>query len=219
MPMRRIRPISGSRAFPSPSMPSRPTKGNGSRRASPRWTASSGAGSSAGPPSWSGAIPGSENRRCCLQVLEKMAGGGLRSSTVSGEESARQIKLRGKRLGASAKDLLILVEVELENILSRIQEIKPAVAVIDSIQTVYSSDALLRAGERGAGAGGLGKADPHVQEDGHPDLPRRPCDEGRIDRRPQGPGAHGRHGPLLRGGFRPCLPGHPGDQEPLRSHP
>ena len=79
--------------------------------------------------------------------------------------------------------------------------------------------ALLRAGERGAGAGGLGKADPHVQEDGDPDLPRRPCDEGRIDRRPQGPGAHGRYGPLLRGGFRPRLPGHPGDQEPLRSHP
>ena len=67
-----------------------------------------------------------------------MAERGLTVLYVSGEESARQIRLRGKRLGASAKALLILVEVELENILSRIQEIKPAAAVIDSIQTVYS---------------------------------------------------------------------------------
>jgi DNA repair protein RadA/Sms len=86
-----------------------------------------------------GGDPGIGKSTLLLQALEKMAKRGLTVLYVSGEESARQIKLRAKRLGASSKELLILVEVELENILSRIQEIKPAVAVIDSIQTVYST--------------------------------------------------------------------------------
>ena len=86
-----------------------------------------------------GGDPGIGKSTLLLQVLEKMAEKGVTVLYVSGEESARQIKLRAKRLGASAKGLLILVEVDLENILTRIQEIKPAVAVIDSIQTVYSS--------------------------------------------------------------------------------
>ena len=86
-----------------------------------------------------GGDPGIGKSTLLLQVLEQMARRGLTVLYCSGEESARQIKLRGKRLGASAKDLLILVEVELENILKQIQEIKPAIAVIDSIQTVYSS--------------------------------------------------------------------------------
>ncbi len=86
-----------------------------------------------------GGDPGIGKSTLLLQALEKMAERGLTVLYVSGEESARQIKLRAKRLGASAKGLLILVEVDLENILTRIQEIKPAVAVIDSIQTVYSS--------------------------------------------------------------------------------
>jgi DNA repair protein RadA/Sms len=86
-----------------------------------------------------GGDPGIGKSTLLLQVLEKLAGKGLPVLYVSGEESARQIKLRGRRLGATAKDLLILVEVELESILTRLAEIKPAVAVIDSIQTIYSS--------------------------------------------------------------------------------
>lgn len=85
-----------------------------------------------------GGDPGIGKSTLLLQVLEKLAGRGLTVLYVSGEESARQIKLRGKRLGAAAKELLVLVEVELENILTRIQEVKPAAVVIDSIQTVYS---------------------------------------------------------------------------------
>jgi len=86
-----------------------------------------------------GGDPGIGKSTLLLQVLEKLAVRSLPVLYVSGEESARQIKLRGKRLGASSKDLLILVEVELENILNRIQEVRPAAVVIDSIQTVYSS--------------------------------------------------------------------------------
>jgi len=86
-----------------------------------------------------GGDPGIGKSTLLLQAAQKLAEKGLTVLYVSGEESARQIKLRAKRLGASAKGLLILVEVELESILARIQELKPAVAVIDSIQTVYSS--------------------------------------------------------------------------------
>ncbi|MCE5262409.1 MAG: DNA repair protein RadA [Deltaproteobacteria bacterium] len=85
-----------------------------------------------------GGDPGIGKSTLLLQALDKLAATGLSVLYVSGEESARQIKLRGKRLGAASKELLVLVEVELENILSRIAEVMPAAVVIDSIQTVYS---------------------------------------------------------------------------------
>jgi DNA repair protein RadA/Sms len=60
---------------------------------------------------------------------------------VSGEESGSQIALRAKRLAVEAKDLKLQAEIQLEKILSTLAEHKPDVAVIDSIQTIYS-DAL-----------------------------------------------------------------------------
>ncbi|AKZ63217.1 DNA repair protein RadA [Herbaspirillum hiltneri N3] len=60
---------------------------------------------------------------------------------VSGEESGSQIALRAKRLAVDAKDLKLQAEIQLEKILSTLAEHKPDVAVIDSIQTLYS-DAL-----------------------------------------------------------------------------
>ncbi|GAI70435.1 unnamed protein product, partial [marine sediment metagenome] len=64
---------------------------------------------------------------------------GLKVLYITGEESARQIKLRGKRIGASSENLLVLVEIDLESILKHIKEIEPQTVVVDSIQTVYSS--------------------------------------------------------------------------------
>jgi len=63
---------------------------------------------------------------------------------VSGEESAQQIALRAQRLQVDAERLHLLTEICLEAILARLQERKPALAIIDSIQTVYS-DALTSA--------------------------------------------------------------------------
>jgi len=63
---------------------------------------------------------------------------------VSGEESGSQIALRAKRLAVDAKDLKLQAEIQLEKILSTLTEHKPDVAVIDSIQTIYS-DALTSA--------------------------------------------------------------------------
>ncbi|WP_374362948.1 DNA repair protein RadA [Pseudoduganella danionis] len=60
---------------------------------------------------------------------------------VSGEESGAQIALRAKRLAIDARELKLQAEIQLEKILATLSDLKPEVAVIDSIQTLYS-DAL-----------------------------------------------------------------------------
>lgn len=60
---------------------------------------------------------------------------------VSGEESSQQIALRAKRLQLDAKAVHLLAEIQLEKIIATLTDQKPKVAVIDSIQTIYS-DAL-----------------------------------------------------------------------------
>ena len=86
-----------------------------------------------------GGDPGIGKSTLLLQVMQNLAQKGLNVLYITGEESARQIKLRGKRVGASSKGLLVLVEIDLANILKHIKEIEPQVVVVDSIQTVYSS--------------------------------------------------------------------------------
>jgi DNA repair protein RadA/Sms len=58
---------------------------------------------------------------------------------VSGEESAQQVALRAKRLGLDAAKVRLLPEIELEKIQATIAEEKPRIAIVDSIQTLYSS--------------------------------------------------------------------------------
>src|SRR5687767_3562794 len=58
---------------------------------------------------------------------------------VTGEESAQQVALRARRLGVNASKVQLLPEIELEKIQSTIGERKPRIAVIDSIQTLYSA--------------------------------------------------------------------------------
>lgn len=55
---------------------------------------------------------------------------------VSGEESARQLKLRADRLSSNSNDCLILCETSLEGIYTQIKNIKPELVIIDSIQTI-----------------------------------------------------------------------------------
>ncbi|MBQ1282172.1 MAG: DNA repair protein RadA, partial [Oscillospiraceae bacterium] len=59
---------------------------------------------------------------------------------VSGEESEKQLKMRADRLGVRAENLLIYSETHLDNILSAVSDVKPDVLIIDSIQTLYSSE-------------------------------------------------------------------------------
>lgn len=66
---------------------------------------------------------------------------GLKSQKVlyiSGEESARQVKLRADRINHDSQDCLILNETLLENILTQTEKVSPELVVIDSIQTLYT---------------------------------------------------------------------------------
>ena len=59
---------------------------------------------------------------------------------VTSEESARQTKLRARRLGVEAPGLLVLAETNVERIIHQIQRVRPAVAIVDSIQMIYKPD-------------------------------------------------------------------------------
>jgi len=87
-----------------------------------------------------GGDPGIGKSTLLLQALCAM-GGERELLYVSGEESVQQIALRARRLALDATALHLLTEIHLETIVARLQAEKPAVAVVDSIQTLYS-DAL-----------------------------------------------------------------------------
>ena len=57
---------------------------------------------------------------------------------VTGEESGAQVALRARRLGITGSQVAVLAEIQLERILATLAAQQPAVAVIDSIQTIYS---------------------------------------------------------------------------------
>lgn len=90
-----------------------------------------------------GGDPGIGKSTLLLQALANLAA--TRNTLyVSGEESGAQIALRARRLQVEAKDLKLQAEIQLEKILGTLADLKPEVAVIDSIQTLYS-DALTSA--------------------------------------------------------------------------
>ncbi len=84
-----------------------------------------------------GGDPGIGKSTLLLQALSSMSSD---ASTlyVSGEESAQQIALRARRLAVDAGNVAMLAEIQLERVISVLAARKPDVAVIDSIQTVYS---------------------------------------------------------------------------------
>jgi DNA repair protein RadA/Sms len=96
-----------------------------------------------------GGEPGIGKSTLMLQVMNNLALAGRKVLYISGEESATQIKLRSNRIGAAAKDLLLLIEVSLEKILDQIKKVTPAIVVIDSIQTVYSGELMSAPGSVG----------------------------------------------------------------------
>ncbi|MEO7496962.1 MAG: DNA repair protein RadA [Massilia sp.] len=90
-----------------------------------------------------GGDPGIGKSTLLLQALANISQ--LKSTLyVSGEESGAQIALRARRLAVEVKDFKLQAEIQLEKILGTLADLKPEVAVIDSIQTVYS-DALTSA--------------------------------------------------------------------------
>ena len=81
-----------------------------------------------------GGEPGIGKSTLALQVLMKM--GGKKTLYASGEESAKQLKLRAERLVGSPDNLYIMAETSLERILDSVTELQPEVVVVDSIQTI-----------------------------------------------------------------------------------
>ncbi|HET6444282.1 MAG TPA: DNA repair protein RadA [candidate division Zixibacteria bacterium] len=93
-----------------------------------------------------GGDPGIGKSTVLLQVSVLVANLSQTVLYISGEESTQQIKMRADRLNLAADDLLLLTETNLETMLDQIEEIKPDVVVIDSIQTTHSSDLTSAAG-------------------------------------------------------------------------
>ncbi len=87
-----------------------------------------------------GGEPGIGKSTLLLQVSILLAQTVGRVLYVSGEESARQIKMRAERLGLVADDLFLVTETSLETIMEHVQTIQPALLIVDSIQTTYSDD-------------------------------------------------------------------------------
>lgn len=85
-----------------------------------------------------GGDPGIGKSTLLLQALCRLAELGQSVLYVSGEESGEQVALRARRLQLQADHLQLLAEINLEKIVATLQAEKPAVAVIDSIQTIYS---------------------------------------------------------------------------------
>ena len=87
-----------------------------------------------------GGDPGIGKSTLLLQVLARMVRLGKTALYVSGEESASQVALRAQRIGLDPGGMRLMSEIELERIEAEISASKPQFVVIDSIQTLYSSD-------------------------------------------------------------------------------
>ncbi len=86
-----------------------------------------------------GGDPGIGKSTLLLQVADHLSRSNDAVLYVSGEESERQIKLRGERLKIEAKNLFLLPETNLENIFHEVERLKPSAIVVDSVQTVFSA--------------------------------------------------------------------------------
>ena len=85
-----------------------------------------------------GGDPGIGKSTLLLQALDALQRAGLPTLYVTGEESGAQVALRSRRLGLDGSRVQVLAEIQLEKILATLNTTQPAIAVIDSIQTVYS---------------------------------------------------------------------------------
>ena len=85
-----------------------------------------------------GGDPGIGKSTLLLQALDSLQRAGQKTLYVTGEESGAQIALRARRLGLDGSRVSVLAEIQLDKILATLEATQPAIAVIDSIQTVYS---------------------------------------------------------------------------------
>jgi len=87
-----------------------------------------------------GGAPGIGKSTIVIQMADHLSREGAKVLYVSGEESERQIKMRGERLGLDADNLFLLPETNLEAILSETDKLQPDLVIVDSVQTVFSQN-------------------------------------------------------------------------------
>lgn len=87
-----------------------------------------------------GGEPGVGKSTLLLQLCQQVAATGAAVLYCSGEESAMQIKLRGERLSGSPERILIFTETDVEHVVEAIRRTAPALAVVDSIQTLEDAE-------------------------------------------------------------------------------
>lgn len=86
-----------------------------------------------------GGDPGIGKSTLSLQLLQQMSGTS-KPLYISGEESGQQIRLRADRLGVNSQTIHFLPETLVERIAAAIAKYKPSLCIVDSVQTIYSSD-------------------------------------------------------------------------------
>ncbi|HEU5317833.1 MAG TPA: DNA repair protein RadA [Chloroflexota bacterium] len=87
-----------------------------------------------------GGDPGIGKSTLLLQAAAHVASGGSSVLYVSGEESARQVRLRAERLGSLSDSLFVLSETSLDSVLASVDRLNPSLMIVDSIQTAYVED-------------------------------------------------------------------------------
>jgi DNA repair protein RadA/Sms len=87
-----------------------------------------------------GGSPGIGKSTLTGMALGHLEGAGHATLYVSGEESASQVRLRAERLGGSALQVPVLPETDLETVLATLEAERPAVCVIDSVQTLHAAE-------------------------------------------------------------------------------
>jgi DNA repair protein RadA/Sms len=87
-----------------------------------------------------GGDPGIGKSTLLLQVAAHVAADGRKVLYVSGEESARQVRLRAERLGTLRGDLYVLGETNLDAVLAHASDLRPSLLIVDSIQTAFLAD-------------------------------------------------------------------------------
>jgi len=83
--------------------------------------------------------PGIGKSTLLLQAGYALACAGFRTLYVTGEESLQQVRMRGERLRTMHEEMLVLAETDLESILQHVELLKPALVVVDSIQTTFDT--------------------------------------------------------------------------------
>ena len=84
--------------------------------------------------------PGVGKSTLLLEVASRLAKQGKKVLYVSAEESASQVKLRAQRTNAMSPNLYLAAETDLATVLGQVEAIKPELFIVDSVQTVASSD-------------------------------------------------------------------------------